>query len=79
MKALFSLSLLVLTLSLNAQHKTKNIIVVTLDGMRWEEVFRGADEVLINDSTFTEDRKGLKEKFWANTAVEDPISSVYAK
>jgi len=70
MKALFGLSLLVLTLSLNAQQKTKNIIVVTLDGMRWEEVFRGADEVLINDSTFTEDRKGLKEKFWANTEDE---------
>ena len=30
-----------------AQHKTENVIVVMMDGMRWEEVFRGADPQLI--------------------------------
>jgi hypothetical protein len=28
-------------------HKTENVIVVTIDGMRWQEVFRGADPDLI--------------------------------
>ncbi|MDR3741747.1 MAG: hypothetical protein P4L40_22235 [Terracidiphilus sp.] len=28
------------------EHKTKNVIVVMMDGMRWEEVFRGADPEL---------------------------------
>lgn len=28
--------------------KTKNVVVVMLDGLRWEEVFRGADPKLIN-------------------------------
>jgi hypothetical protein len=28
-------------------HKTENVIVVMLDGMRWEEVFHGADAALI--------------------------------
>ncbi|HWT64768.1 MAG TPA: hypothetical protein VN151_01540 [Terracidiphilus sp.] len=30
-----------------AGHKTENVIVVMMDGMRWEEVFRGADAELI--------------------------------
>jgi hypothetical protein len=29
-----------------AGHKTENVIVVMMDGMRWEEVFRGADAEL---------------------------------
>src|SRR5262245_25071876 len=28
--------------------KTRNVIVVTLDGFRWQEFFHGADEVLID-------------------------------
>jgi hypothetical protein len=30
-----------------APHKTKNVVVVMIDGMRWQEVFRGADPTLI--------------------------------
>jgi hypothetical protein len=30
-----------------AAHKTENVIVVMIDGMRWQEVFRGADPELI--------------------------------
>lgn len=30
-----------------AAHKTKNVIVVMMDGLRWQEVFRGADPELI--------------------------------
>lgn len=30
-----------------AAHKTQNVIVVMMDGMRWQEVFRGADSELI--------------------------------
>lgn len=30
-----------------AAHKTENVIVVMMDGMRWQEVFRGADPVLM--------------------------------
>jgi hypothetical protein len=30
-----------------AAHKTQNVIVVMMDGMRWQEVFRGADPKLI--------------------------------
>ena len=44
--------------------KTENLVIVTLDGMRWQEIFNGADEMLINDSIFNRDRDGLKNKFW---------------
>ncbi|OJW17423.1 alkaline phosphatase family protein [Mucilaginibacter sp. 44-25] len=50
-------------------HKTQNIIIVTLDGMRWQEVFRGADSALIN-SKYTDDKKAVQQKFWAPSADE---------
>lgn len=31
-----------------AQTATRNVLLVTLDGLRWQEVFRGADEAFIN-------------------------------
>lgn len=52
------------------QHKTENLVIVTLDGMRWQEVFNGADEVLTNDSVFNRDRDGIKAKFWAASMEE---------
>lgn len=50
-------------------HKTQNVVIVTLDGMRWQEVFRGADSALIN-SKFTDDKDGVRKKFWAATGGE---------
>jgi len=58
------------TCFLQAQPKTENVVIVTLDGMRWQEVFGGADEVLVNDSVFNHDRDGIKKKFWAASATE---------
>ena len=61
---LFQLSLLF------AQSKTENIIIVTLDGFRWEEVFGGADSLLINDSTYVHDTASLKQQFWTSSIEE---------
>lgn len=70
-KILLLLVLICFYCSVTAQNrKTENVIVVTLDGMRWQEIFGGADEVLIQDTTYNRDVKGLKEKFWATTAEE---------
>ncbi|MEN0053153.1 MAG: alkaline phosphatase family protein [Mucilaginibacter sp.] len=44
--------------------KTKNIIIVTLDGFRWQELYRGADSALIQ-SKFTRDKDEVIKKFWA--------------
>lgn len=41
------------------------LILVTLDGLRWEEVFRGADERLMNrEAGGVRDVTRLKERFW---------------
>jgi hypothetical protein len=57
-------------LSAQTKQKTENLVIVTMDGMRWQEVFGGVDEVLVNDSVFNRDREGIKNKFWAATPEE---------
>lgn len=52
-----------------AQHKTKNLIIVTLDGMRWQEVYRGADSAMIN-SKFTNDKEEVRKKYWSTALNE---------
>ena len=47
-------------------HKTENIIIFTLDGMRWQEVFGGVDSAIIVDKRFTRDSAELVKKFWVN-------------
>src|SRR6267154_2726706 len=61
---------LVVVLQLFAQsHRTQNIIIVTLDGFRWQELYRGADSALIN-SKYTDTTADIRKKFWAETPVE---------
>ncbi len=42
-----------------------NVIVVTLDGLRWQEIFNGADSVILNDKTYDGDIEYIKTNFWA--------------
>lgn len=51
-------------------HKTENVVIVTLDGMRWQEVFGGADSALLNNKKYTHDSSGMYKKFWAATGDE---------
>jgi len=46
-----------------AQNKTKNLVVVTLDGLRWQEVFRGADSLLVNIKEYNTDKEGITKRF----------------
>ena len=46
-----------------SQQKTENLIIVTLDGLRWQEVFKGADKELINDTVYNRDVKEMNQKF----------------
>lgn len=46
--------------------KTENVILVTLDGLRWQEVFQGADSELLNSEKYTESIKKTSETFWAD-------------
>jgi hypothetical protein len=51
--------------------KTENIIVITTDGLRWQEVFKGMDTALANNSKFHEgDSAYIFEKYWATDERE---------
>jgi hypothetical protein len=56
--------------------KTRNVILVTIDGLRWQEVFRGADATLLNpDKTAgggvpESNLAALRTDFWADSAEE---------
>ena len=50
---------------LNPENK---LVIITLDGFRWEEVYRGADPMLINDPDITSDVSFVKALYWD----EDP-------
>lgn len=53
-----------------AQPKTENIVLVTLDGLRWQEVFGGADSVLLKDKNYTRDYEGTTKVFWNDNITE---------
>jgi hypothetical protein len=50
--------------------KTENIFIITLDGYRWQELFTGADSLLIENKDFVHNPEALKKQFWANSPVE---------
>src|SRR3954462_11080386 len=45
--------------------KTENILLVMLDGLRWQEVFTGADPALLNKARGgVADVPGIRKRFW---------------
>jgi hypothetical protein len=73
MKKIFiSKVFIALSILINAQTRTKteNIVIVTMDGMRWEEVFGGVDGELMKDKSFTRDSAGMAKAFWTDDAGE---------
>jgi len=50
------------------KQKTERVIVLMLDGLRWQEVFSGADSTLMNkENGSVKDIDALKKKFWRDT------------
>jgi hypothetical protein len=51
-----------------AELKTKNVILITLDGLRWQEVFTGAEEQLLNKANGgVRDTNGVRATYWRDT------------
>jgi hypothetical protein len=51
--------------------KTQNVVLVTTDGLRWQEVFTGAEKALINKQYGgVTDTKAIERKFWRETPEE---------
>jgi hypothetical protein len=49
------------------KHATQNIIFVMTDGLRWQEVFRGAESSLITKKYKVKNEVALKKAYWRET------------
>jgi hypothetical protein len=49
----------------NAQPPARNIIIITTDGFRWQEIFKGMDSVIANNSKFNQsDSEYIFKTYW---------------
>ena len=68
--------LILLSISVNTQKRFRplnpqsKLFIITLDGFRWEEVFKGADSSLINDPEVTNDTSFTKALYWDDNQEE---------
>jgi hypothetical protein len=49
------------------KHATQNVIFVMTDGLRWQEVFRGAESSLITKKYKVKDEGALQKAYWRET------------
>ena len=71
MKRIILILLAVLPLMLSAKgKKDTRLVIITIDGLRWQEVFEGADEVLISDSKQVRDINLTRKNYWRATPEE---------
>ena len=62
--------LIIFLLPLLAMAKGGNdsrLVVITIDGLRWQEVFMGADKVLMTDPKQVRDTAELRKTYWRDT------------
>lgn len=70
MKKIFFFLLIFVSSSAVAQ-KTENIIIITTDGFRWQELFKGMDSAIANNSKFNQgDSAYIFEKYWSKNETE---------
>ncbi len=68
---LFFFCLLITGSSFAQQTKTKNVVIVSMDGYRWKELFQGADSALLFGKKYTsQDSAWRIQKYWA-AAIND--------
>jgi hypothetical protein len=61
-------ALLLCSFCATAQNKTQNVVLITLDGFRWQELFTGAEQRLISKQ-FVSDSSALSKKYWRENAA----------
>ena len=43
------------------------LVIITFDGLRWQELFTGADASLVSNPRFVKDPEALKAAYWWET------------
>jgi hypothetical protein len=68
---LLSLALLLATLLQAQPRKTRNVILVTADGLRWQEVFTGIDPRLMNEKAAgMQEAQARRDRLWREQPEE---------
>jgi hypothetical protein len=72
MKLCLLISLVLLSFSAFPQPRntSQNIFIITIDGFRWQEVFKGADLDLIQNENFVKDTALIRQQFWCEDLIE---------
>ncbi len=50
--------------------KTKKLFIITIDGFRWQEIFTGADPLLVGNTDYVRDTLLTRQLYWDSTAQE---------
>jgi hypothetical protein len=61
---------MLLFMAASAQHKTQNLVIVTMDGMRWQEVFGGVDKDILSIKKYSHDSEAIVKKYWSDDIKE---------
>lgn len=61
--------------NLFAQRDKTKVFLITLDGLRWQELFTGVDSILAHSKSFTSNPKQL-ERFMNHTTVQEKRASL---
>jgi hypothetical protein len=72
MKPFLSVCLCLILFQAKAQQNQSapNIFIITTDGFRWQEIFNGADSLIINNPQYVKDTALLKQMYWDNDVNE---------
>ncbi len=60
------LSCLFSAVAFSQTDRQPNVFIITTDGFRWQEVFNGADSLIISDARYVSDTALLKQLYWDN-------------
>lgn len=64
-------SLIFVSISTWAQDtENTKVVLITLDGLRWQELFSGADPLLVSNKEYVNDTTDLQERFWRENPQE---------
>ena len=67
MKIILPLSLLLLVnFSFSQPANPPNLFIITTDGLRWQEIFNGADSIIISYPKYVKDTAALNQLYWDN-------------
>ncbi|WP_149243638.1 hypothetical protein [Dyadobacter sp. 32] len=71
MKSLVFFMFISISVALVQKNRTQNVVVISIDGYRWQEIFQGADSsILFSENYCKQNPASLFSKYWAPSELE---------